>query len=125
MQKPNKSKKFLNSFKYAFAGIASALKTEKNLKVHILIMILVIIFGIIFKINITEWCICIILFGLVISLELVNTAIEIVVDMITLEKNEKAKKAKDISASAVLISSISSAIIGLIIFIPKLLTLLK
>lgn len=88
-------------------------------------MILVIIFGIVFKINIIEWCICVMLFGLVISLELVNTAIEIVVDMITLEKNEKAKKAKDISASAVLISAISSAIIGLIIFIPKLLTLFK
>ncbi len=88
-------------------------------------MILVIIFGIVFKINITEWIICITLFGLVISLELINTAIEIVVDMITLEKNEKAKKAKDISASAVLISALSSAIIGLIIFIPKLLTLLK
>ena len=83
-------------------------------------MILVIIFGIFLKINVTEWCICIILFGFVISLELVNTAIETVVDIAMPEKNEKAKKAKDISASAVLISAICSAIIGLIIFIPKI-----
>jgi diacylglycerol kinase (ATP) len=84
-------------------------------------MILVIIMGFVFNISITEWCICIILFGLVISLELINTAIETVVDMITLDKNEKAKKAKDISASAVLVSAIVSAVIGLIIFIPKIL----
>ena len=88
-------------------------------------MLLVIILGIILKIDITQWCICIILFGLVISLELVNTAIETVVDIIMPEINEKAKKAKDISAAAVLISAICSAIIGLIIFIPKIIAFLK
>lgn len=84
-------------------------------------MVLVIISGFWLNITITEWCICITLFGLVISLELVNTAIETVVDIAMPEKNEKAKKAKDISAAAVLISAICSAIIGLIIFIPKIL----
>lgn len=88
-------------------------------------MILVIIFGVALKINVTEWCICIILFGLVISLELVNTAIETVVDIAMPEKNEKAKKAKDISASAVLISAICSAIIGFTIFIPKIINILN
>lgn len=87
-------------------------------------MILVIAMGFILNINITEWCICIVLFGLVISLELINTAIETVVDMITLNNNENAKKAKDIAASAVLVSAISSVIIGLIIFIPKILILI-
>jgi diacylglycerol kinase (ATP) len=88
-------------------------------------MILVIIMGFVFNISITEWCICITLFGLVISLELINTAIETVVDMITLDKNEKAKKAKDISASAVLVSAMASVVIGLIIFIPKILIIMK
>lgn len=88
-------------------------------------MILVIIAGFTLKISNIEWCICITLFGLVISLELVNTAIEIVVDIVMPDINEKAKKVKDISAAAVLISAINSAIIGLIIFIPKLLTLFK
>lgn len=114
----------MNSFKYAFEGVLSALKTERNLKIHIFIMIFVIIMGIILKISTTEWCICIILFGLVISLELINTAIEIVVDIAMPEINKKAKKAKDISASAVLVSAIASAVIGFIIFLPKILSLI-
>ena len=112
--------KIIKSFKYAIQGIQTGIKEEKNMKVHILIMLLVIIAGIILKINKIEWLICIILFGFVISLELINTAIENIVDFITLEKNEKAKIIKDTSAGAVLISAITSAIIGLIIFIPKI-----
>lgn len=115
--------RLLNSFKYAFEGIFTALKTEQNIRIHIIIMILVIIFGIILKISNIEWIICIILFGIVISLELMNTAIENVVDLVTQEKNIKAKIAKDTAAGAVLISAIASAIIGLIIFVPKIINL--
>lgn len=68
------------------------------MKIHILIMVLAIIAGIILKITPLEWIICIILFGIVICAELLNSAIEIVVDMITPYKNENAKKAKDIAA---------------------------
>lgn len=118
--KMNKEKNILKSFKYAFEGILEGLKTERNMKIHFSIMILVIIFGIVLKISKAEWIICIILFGLVISLELVNTAIENTVDLIIQEKHPKAKLAKDAAAGAVLISAISSAIIGLIIFIPKM-----
>lgn len=118
--KMKKEKKLMNSFKYAFEGIFTALKTERNIKIHIIIMILVIIFGIILKINKIEWIICIILFGFVISLELINTSIENTVDLITIEKNQKAKIAKDVAAGAVLIAAIISAIIGLIIFVPKI-----
>lgn len=120
MEKENK-KRLINSFKYAFEGITTGLKAEKNMKIHIVIMILVIIFGIMLKISKIEWIICIILFGFVISLELVNTAIENTVDLVTLEKNPKAKIAKDVSAGAVLISATTSAIIGLLIFVPRLL----
>ena len=68
----------------------------------------------------TEWIICIALFGLVISAEMFNTAIEYVVDIASPEKQEKAKRAKDIAAGAVLVNAIVSAIIGLQIFIPKI-----
>lgn len=115
-----KKKNLLKSFKYAFEGIITGIKEEKNMKIHITIMILVIIFGIILKIDKIEWIICIILFGFVISLELVNTAIENTVDLVTLEKMPKAKIAKDVAAGAVLIAAITSAIIGLIIFAPKI-----
>ncbi len=116
----NKTKKFIDSFKYAIEGILTGIKEERNLKIHITIMILVIIFGFIFKISRIEWIICILLFGLVISAELINTSIENVVDLITMEKHPKAKIAKDVSAGAVLIIAITSAIIGLIIFGSKI-----
>lgn len=115
-----KTKKLANSFKYAFQGLISSFKTERNMKIHILIMVLVIIAGIILKISAMDWIICTILFGIVISSELFNTAIETIVDMITPFRDPKAKLAKDISAGAVLVLAISSIIVGLIIFIPKI-----
>lgn len=117
-------KKIVNSFKYAIQGIVSAFKSERNMKIHVLIMILVIIAGILLKINTFEWIICIILFGLVIGAEMFNTAIETVVDIAMPERNEKAKIAKDVSAGAVLVVAIASAIIGIIIFLPKILVLI-
>ena len=88
------------------------------------IMILVIIAGIILKINKSEWIICIILFAIVIGSELFNTSIETIVDMVMPEKNEKAKIAKDVSAGAVLVVAIGAAIIGLVIFVPRILNIL-
>ena len=118
------TKKLINSFKYAMQGIASSFKTERNMKIHILVMILVIIFGILLKITKIEWILCIISFCIVISGELFNTSIETVVDMVMPYKNEKAKLAKDVSAGAVLVVAIGAAIIGCIIFVPKIIQLL-
>ena len=112
-----KSKSIIHSFKYAIEGLISAFKTERNMKIHMLIMLCVIIAGIILKISYIEWLICILLFGIVIGAELINTAIEITVDLAMPEKNEKAKLAKDIAASGVFVVSIASAIIGLLIFV--------
>lgn len=119
-----KSKNVISSFKYAFQGVFSEIKTERNLKIHISIMILVIIAGIFLKISKMEWIICIILFGLVIGGEMLNSAIETVVDIAMPEINPKAKFAKDVAAGAVLIFAISSATIGIIIFIPKIIAIL-
>ncbi len=115
-----KSKKIINSFKYAIQGILTSFKTERNMKIHTCIMILVIIVGILFKINKYEWIICVICFAIVIGGELFNTAIETVVDMVMPYKNEKAKLAKDVSAGAVLVLAMGAAIVGFIIFMPKI-----
>lgn len=115
-----KTKRIVNSFKYAFQGFISSFKTERNMKIHVFIMLSVIIAGIVLNINKYEWIICIICFALVIGGELFNTAIETVVDMVMPYKNEKAKLAKDISAGGVLIVAIGTAIIGLILFVPKI-----
>lgn len=114
-----KTKKILNSFKYALQGFITSFKTERNMKIHIFIMCLVILAAILLKISLAEWIVCLILFGIILAGELFNTAIETVVDMITPYKNEKAKIAKDISAAGVLILAITSIVVGLLIFIPK------
>ena len=119
MKKP----KIINSFKYAIQGFFSALKTERNMKIHIALALIVIIMGAWLNISTIEWIVCVILIALVIAGELINTAIETVVDIAMPQKNEKAKKAKDISASAVLVLAIGSVVIGLIIFVPKILNL--
>ncbi len=118
-----KNKKLINSFKYAFKGIGSSLKSEQNVKIHFAMMVLVIIAGILLNISMWEWIICFILFGLVISLEMVNTAIEIVVDMVSPEYNLKAGHVKDIAAGAVLVNAIVAFIVGLLIFLPKIIRL--
>ena len=85
----------------------------------------VVVAGVLFHISVTEWCICLVLFGLILSLELVNTAIEAVVDLVTEDKKPLAKLAKDTAAGAVLIAAVMAAMAGLLIFVPKLVSLLK
>ena len=117
--------KLINSFKYAIRGIKSALKSEQNMKVHFIIMELVILMAIILNIRTFEWLIILICFMSVISSELFNTAIEKCVDLASPKFNELAKLAKDIAAGAVLVTAFFSALIGLIIFLPKIIILWK
>lgn len=109
------------SFKYAIEGIVATLKKERNMFIHFLVSTLVIIAGIYVKLSVIEWVVCLLLFALVFSLELINTAIENTVDLVTLKKDKKAKFAKDAAAGAVLIAAIFASIIGIIIFLPKFL----
>ena len=120
-----KNKKLINSFKYAFKGIASALLSERNMKIHVTIMAFVIIFGVILNISIVEWFVCIICFAIVISAEIFNTALEQMVDIAMPEKDPRAKFVKDVAAGGVLVMAIASAVIGLIIFVPKVLAFLE
>lgn len=119
-----KTKKLINSFKYAGEGIVSSFKTERNMKIHIFIMLAVILLGVLLELSAIEWIICVLLFAIVISAELFNTALETIVDMVMPEKNDKAKLAKDVSAGAVLVTAIGAAIVGMIVFIPKILELI-
>lgn len=118
-------KRLINSFRFAIEGIKTAYKEEQNIRVHTIVAIVVIILGVLLKINSIELAICIILIGLVLMAEFFNTSIENMVDMITLDQNPYAKKAKDIAAAGVLVFAVSSMIIGLMIFVPKIIDLLK
>lgn len=106
------------SFKYAFQGIVDALRGEPNLKFHFLAGLIVLVISYILKISRDDWMIIIFLIGFVVAVELTNTAIEAVVDGFTDTLHPAAKLAKDISAGAVLIAALTSAIIGIMIFFP-------
>lgn len=116
----DRKNKLYKSFGYAFEGIGNTILHERNMQIHCTVTVLVVIFGFILKISLLEWFVCLLLFALVLSLELVNTALEAVVDLVTTEKKPLAKKAKDAAAGAVLMSAIIAAILGGIIFFPKL-----
>ncbi|RAP54720.1 MAG: diacylglycerol kinase [Methanosphaera sp. rholeuAM130] len=125
-----KSKNIIESLRYAVIGIINSFK-ERNLKIQLFVMIMIVLLGLHLKISMNEWFVCIILFALVIGAEIFNTAIENAVDFIEKNRNdnpwnldENAKLAKDASAGAVLVVSIASAVIGLMIFLPKILVIL-
>ena len=121
----NKKNPLTESFGYAFEGIWTGIRNERNMKIHCLAIIVVTLPGTLFQITAMEWCICLLLFALVAALELVNTAIEAVVDLVTEEKKPLAKIAKDTAAGAVLFAAIISVIIGCIIFLPYVLELFE
>ena len=118
------NKRLINSFKYALQGIKQSYKGEQNLKIHTVVAVLVIIFGFLLKINYLEWLICLVLIALVLMAEFFNTAIEYVVDLASPKIHPLAKAAKDTASAGVLMMAIIAAIIGLIIFSPKLLDII-
>ena len=113
-------KRLGRSFKAAFEGIASTYKKEQNIKIHTIISFIVILGGFIFKINYIEWLVCLVLIGFVMMAEFFNTAIEYVVDLASPEIHPLAKAAKDTASAGVLMMAIISALIGCVIFIPKI-----
>ena len=113
----------LKSFVYAFNGIFFCIKTQHNFWIHLTALTVVICLGFAFDVSRAEWLLLIFAIGLVLCLEIINTAIEYLVDLISPQHQEAAGLAKDIAAGAVLIAAITSAIIGLIIFVPKFLIL--
>lgn len=120
-QKRERKQPLYKSFRYAFEGLFRTIREERNMQIHCLAAVLVVIFGTVLHISREEWFVCLILFGLVMGLECVNTAVEAVVDLVTTERRPLAKKAKDAAAGAVLAAAIFAAVIGIWIFVPKLL----
>ena len=114
----NELRKRINSFCYAFKGIASLLKREHNAWIHCMAIVVVTLAGLYFGITRTEWCIVCLCFGMVLAAEGFNTAIERLVDLVSPDFHPVAGDVKDVAAGAVLICAIAAAIIGMIIFIP-------
>lgn len=112
--------KFIKSFGYAFSGIAYAFKSQFNFRFHIVALFMVGLAGWYFQLSTSEWLWIVAAAGIVLLSELFNTAIEVLVDLVSPDIHPKAKVIKDTAAAAVLIAAITSVLIGLIIFIPKI-----
>ena len=118
-------KRFIKSFEYATTGIHYALKNDQNLIIHLIIATLVIAASIMFRVTPLETGILGLTILIVITTEMVNTALEKMVDLITKEHRMEAMIAKDVASGMVLIAALGSVIIGLIIFVPHILNLIK
>ncbi|MBO3700513.1 diacylglycerol kinase family protein [Roseivirga sp. E12] len=116
--KPFSLKERLLSFKYALRGIRSTLWTEHNFRIHLFAALTALALGFYFEVSSNDWLWIVIAIALVFVTEMINTAIERLVDLIEPNQNPLAGKIKDIAAGAVLIAAIASATIGLIVFWP-------
>ena len=116
-------KKRIQSFSHAFNGIKILLSEEHNVWIHLLAACITILLGFILHISITEWIALLFAIGFVLAMEAINSAIENLADYVSPDKNELIKKVKDLSAAAVLISATTALVVGLIIFLPKIIAL--
>ncbi len=112
--------RFLKSFGYSVDGLKYAYKYEQSMLIHVIATIGVLIANIVLHINAFEWLITFIAIGMVLSAELINTAIEAVVDLVTLEIHPLAKIAKDCGSAATFVLAMMAAVIGAVIYIPYL-----
>lgn len=123
MKKALSIKRLGKSFSYAIRGFFTTFKEEPNMQIHVMMALLVLICGFIFKVSKLEWVFLIFAIGMVIAAEIINTSIENLVDLAVQKYDKQAEIAKDTAAAYVLILSITAAVIGLIIFVPKLIML--
>lgn len=115
----------IHSFKYAFEGVLFSVRHNRNLRIHIAVAVLVIAASVFFRVNAFEMGILGIMILLVICLEMINSAIEEMVDLIIQEHRQQAKIAKDVSAGMVLVASIGSVIVGILVFAPHIVRFFK
>ena len=115
----------VKSFKNAFQGLVYALRTQKNAQIHLVATVIVLLLGYALKISIIEFMIILLCVSFVWAAELLNTAIESLVDLCSPDYHPFARISKDLAAAAVLISALASAVIGFLIFIPRIINLGK
>lgn len=114
----------MKRLKYAYHGMIQMFRKDSHFFIHLVITIAVIFLSFVFPLSIVEWLFVMSAIFSVLSTEAINTSIEYVVDLVTEDYHELAKFAKDISAFAVLLTSLYAVMVGLIIFMPKIISLL-
>lgn len=117
--------KFRESASHAMDGITYTVSHERNFRIELAAACFVTLLSYFLKVSVVEWCILLLTISLVLVLEMLNTAIERTVDLVTKDYYELAKNAKDVAAGAVLVASMFSVVLGILIFLPKIISLLK
>ncbi len=120
MNPPARARSFWQSLGFAIAGVRHAFRSQRNFRIHGVIAGVVIIAALVLRISRAEWAVVVSLIALVIGLELLNTAIEALVDLSSPTSHPLAKIAKDTAAGAILLVALGSLAVGLIIFLPRL-----
>lgn len=115
-----KLKRLIKSFTYAFRGLYKTFREEQNLKIQSTFGILAVLAGLYLQISRLEWCLLLLVIGLVILMEIVNSAVERVTDLLKPRINTYVKEIKDIMAAAVMLASLTAVVIGFLIFAPYL-----
>ena len=116
-------KKRIKSFGYAFAGLKVLFREEHNSWIHAAVTILVVAAGIFFHISRVEWVAVLIVIGMVFSSEIINSSLERTADFVKAERDDRKRDIKDLGAAAVLVCAIIAALVGLIVFLPKVISL--
>jgi diacylglycerol kinase (ATP) len=110
----------LRSFGYAFEGVAYILRTQRNARIEIAIAIAAVALALWLGITTVEWAVLVLTIALVAALEWVNTALELAVGLASPERHPSAKAAKDVAAACVLLGAITSVVVGVLLFAPRL-----
>jgi diacylglycerol kinase len=115
---------FLRSFVFAFAGIVHVIRTQRNMRVHLGLGLAAATLALLLGLGPTEWAVLLVTMALVYCLEMLNTVVEAIVDLVTDEYHDLAKVAKDVAAGAVLVAAIFAVLVGLCLFAPRLLNII-
>jgi diacylglycerol kinase len=118
-------KRLIRSFSYAFKGLIYATGTQLNFRIHLVLTTLALILGWYLHLSLNEWLWILLCIAIVLSVELLNTAIETLTDMVSPGYHKKAGHVKDIAAAAVTITAMFALTVGCIIFLPKIIHMFK
>ena len=116
-------RKRIKSFSYAFAGLRVLFREEHNARIHAVAAVLAVAMGFLFRISPMEWIAVVIVIGMVFAAEIINSSIERTSDFVKAERDDRKRDIKDLGAAAVLVCAIAAAVVGIIIFLPKIIAL--
>lgn len=116
-------KKRIKSFSYAFAGLRVLFREEHNARIHAVAAVLAVAMGFLLRISPMEWIAVVIVIGMVFAAEIINSSIERTADFVKAERDDRKRDIKDLGAAAVLVCAIAAAVVGIIIFLPKIIAL--